>query len=199
MWRSFAVFAPTSHIKMTTPPTLLSLHFSVFWKKLKPIKVECKWCTNTKMHHKGWGLGTRLRNADTCASEQLKYRSLDGEATECRLCKYCGCMHKPSDYIQAQEKIGSPADQKQETNFVWPCCLLFISQKNMCTKCVPSTPLHLPTPAHCLYTCIYIYLHNYLELLPHGINILYIHTLMIKEGSGRNLEMTLGDFYMQNN
>ena len=36
--------------------------------------------------------GTRLQNADTCGSKQLIYRSLDGEATECRLCKYCGCM-----------------------------------------------------------------------------------------------------------
>jgi len=30
-----------------------------------------------------------------------KYRGLDGEATECRLCKHCGCMLSTvtSDYI----------------------------------------------------------------------------------------------------
>ena len=29
---------------------------------------------------------------DNCVSKEPKYRSLDGEATECRLCKHCGCM-----------------------------------------------------------------------------------------------------------
>ena len=131
---------------MTRPPSLVFLHFSVFFFFFFcETKVECKWCTNTKMHHRGCGLGTRLQNADTCASKQLKYRSLDGEATECRLCKYCGCMRNTSDYIQVQEKIGSPADQKQETNFVWPCCLLFICQRTSAQNVFfqqppPSTP-----------------------------------------------------------
>ena len=34
----------------------------------------------------------RLQNADNCVYKEPKYRSLDGEATECRLCKHCGCM-----------------------------------------------------------------------------------------------------------
>ena len=40
--------------------------------------------------------GTRLQNADNCVSKEPKYRSLDGEATECRL---CDCMLNTSDYI----------------------------------------------------------------------------------------------------
>ena len=39
--------------------------------------------------------GTRLQNADNCASKEP---SLDGEATECRLCKHCGYMLN-TDYI----------------------------------------------------------------------------------------------------
>jgi len=58
---------------------------------------------------------------------------LDGEATECRLCKHCGCMLITSDYIwlhksdyiwlhksSSSEKIDPHRDQKQEINFVWP-------------------------------------------------------------------------------
>ena len=41
------------------------------------IKVERKWCTNTK-----W----RVRSEDETLM-QPKYGSLDGEGTECRLCK----------------------------------------------------------------------------------------------------------------
>ena len=67
-------------------------------------KVERKWCTNSKMCCGGWGL--------------------DGEATECRLCKHCGCMLN-TDYIwlhksSRSEKIDQHVDQKQEINFVWP-------------------------------------------------------------------------------
>ena len=50
------------------------------------------------MHRGGWGLGTRLQNADTCVSKEPKYRGLDGEDNECRLCKHCGCMLS-TDYI----------------------------------------------------------------------------------------------------
>ena len=120
--------------------------------------------------------GTKLQNANTCESKQLKYRSLDGEATECRLCKYCGCMRNTSDYIQVQEKIGSPADQKQETNFVWPCCLLFICQRtcaqNVFFQSPPPPPLPPPPPnpsSLSLHMHLHIYLHNCLQLLPHGI------------------------------
>ena len=31
----------------------------------------------------------RLQNADTCVSKEPKYRGLDGEDNECRLCKHC--------------------------------------------------------------------------------------------------------------
>ena len=76
------------------------------------------------MHRGGWGLETRLQNADTCVSKGPKYRGLDGEATECRLCKHCGCMLN-TDYIwlhksSSSEKIDPHADQQQEINFVWP-------------------------------------------------------------------------------
>ena len=57
-------------------------------------KVERK----QQMHHRGLGLGTRLQNADTCVSREPKDRGLDDEATECRLCKHCGCMLN-TDYI----------------------------------------------------------------------------------------------------
>ena len=87
-----------------------------------------KWCTNSKMRCGGWGLGTRLQNAENCVSKEPRYRSLDGEATECRLCKNCGCMLN-TDYIwlcksSSSEKIDPHGDQKQEINFVWPKLLL---------------------------------------------------------------------------
>ena len=52
---------------------------------------------------------------DTCASKQPKYRSLDGEATECRLYVVV-CIWLYTSGI----KIDPLADQKQEINFVWP-------------------------------------------------------------------------------
>ena len=69
------------------------------------------------MHHREWGLGKRLQNADTCVSKEPKYRGLDGEATECRLCKHCGCALNVSQV--AQRRLDPHADQKQEINFVW--------------------------------------------------------------------------------
>jgi len=76
------------------------------------------------MHRGGWGLETRLQNADTCVSKEPKYRGLVGEATECRLCKHCGCMLN-TDYIwlhkwSSSERIDLHTNQKQEINFVWP-------------------------------------------------------------------------------
>ena len=73
---------PTSHLKMTRPPGFLFFFFFL------ETKVERKWCSNSEMHCAGWGLGTRPQNADNCVSKEPKYRSLDGEATECRLCKH---------------------------------------------------------------------------------------------------------------
>ena len=55
----FPVAGPTSHLKMTRPPGFFFFFFL-------ETKVERKWCTNSKMHCWGWGLGTRLQNADTC-------------------------------------------------------------------------------------------------------------------------------------
>ena len=46
------------------------------------------------------------------------YRSLDGDATECRLCKHCGCMLNTLDYIFYSEKIDPHADRRKEINFV---------------------------------------------------------------------------------
>ena len=67
-------FVALSHVKL----------FSCFWsyKSLKSdqatrlffffseTKAERKWCTNNIMHRRGWGLGTRLQNADTCVSRE---------------------------------------------------------------------------------------------------------------------------------
>ena len=46
--------------------------------------------------HGGWGPGTKLSNAVTCVSKQ-PYGSLDGEATDCRLCDFM--LNRYSDYI----------------------------------------------------------------------------------------------------
>ena len=72
-------------------------------------QVERKWFTNSKMHCTEWGPGTRLQNADKSVSKEPKYRSLDGEATECRLCKHCGCMLN-TDYIWLRKSRGSEKD-----------------------------------------------------------------------------------------
>ena len=82
------------------------------------------WRQEYKMHRAGWGPGTRVQNADTCVSKEPKYKALDGEATECRLCKHCGCMLN-TDYIwlrksSSSEKIDPHVDLKQEINFAWP-------------------------------------------------------------------------------
>ena len=45
-------------------------------------------------------------------------QNMDGEATECRLCKQCGCLLN-TDYI-SQVEIDPHADQEQEINFVRP-------------------------------------------------------------------------------
>ena len=37
-------------------------------------KLKENGCTNSKMHRGGWGLETRLQNADTCVSKESKYR-----------------------------------------------------------------------------------------------------------------------------
>ena len=49
---------------------------------------------------------TRLQSADTCASREPKYRGLDGEATECRLCKHSGCVLN-TDYILLHKSSSS--------------------------------------------------------------------------------------------
>ena len=108
----FPVAGPTSHLKMTRPPGFFFFE----------TRFERKWCTNSKMHCGGWGLETRLQNADTCVSKEPKYRGLDGEDNECRLCKHCGCMLK-TDYIwlhKSRKLTAHTVDQKQEINFVWP-------------------------------------------------------------------------------
>ena len=112
-------------------------------------KVERKWCTNNIMHRRGWGLGTRLQNADTCVSREPKYRGLDGEAAECRLCKHCGCMLN-TDYIwlhksSSSEKIDPHADQKQEINFVWPNHGLM---PNLVMQCILQRMQEIPLTAN---------------------------------------------------
>ena len=66
----FPVSGPTSHFKMTRPPGIF-FFFS-------ETKVERKWCTNSKMHHRGWGLETRIQNAS------WRVRSGDKTTTKCR-------------------------------------------------------------------------------------------------------------------
>ena len=41
--------------------------------------------------------GDKLQNADKCVLKELA-KSLDGEDTDWRLCKHCGCMLN-TDYI----------------------------------------------------------------------------------------------------
>ena len=57
----------------------------------------------------------------TRVSKEPKYRGLDGEDNECRLCKHWlhaeYWLHLKSG---SSEKIDPHADQKQEINFVWP-------------------------------------------------------------------------------
>ena len=91
MQSCYIVSGPTSHLKMTRTPGFFC---------------ERKWYTNSKMHHGGWGLGTRLQNADTCVFKEPKYRGLDGEDNECRLCKHCGCMLN-TDYIWLHKSSSS--------------------------------------------------------------------------------------------
>ena len=95
---NFSVSGPASHLKMTRPP---GFYF------LLETKVERKWCTNSKMDCGGWGLGDKtIQNAHNCVSKEPKYRSLDGEATVCRLCKQCGCMLN-TDYIRLHKSSSS--------------------------------------------------------------------------------------------
>ena len=54
-----------------------------------------------KMVYKQQNALWRLRSGDNttnCVCKEPEYRSLDGEATGCRLCKHCGCMLN-TDYI----------------------------------------------------------------------------------------------------
>ena len=60
----------------------------------------------------------------TLAYPGSQIQRLGCEATECRLCKHCGCMLS-TDYIwlcksSSSEKIDPHMDQKQEIKFVWP-------------------------------------------------------------------------------
>ena len=83
------VFRPTSHLKMTRPP---GFFFFFFRKpKLKENGVQTAKCI---AEGKVWGPASR---------------GLDGEATECRLCKqtkHCACMLN-TDYVSqvAQRKL----------------------------------------------------------------------------------------------
>ena len=107
-------------LKMTRPPGFF------FWVCVFSFFFFLRNQSGKKMVYKqqnaciaGWRLGTRLQNADNCVSKEPKYRSLKGEATECRVCKHCGCMLN-TDYIwlhksSSSEKIDLHAlDQKQE-------------------------------------------------------------------------------------
>ena len=53
-----------------------------------------------------WGQDYKMQTIHYCVSKEPKYRILDAEATECRLCKHCGCMIT-SDYVSqvAQRKL----------------------------------------------------------------------------------------------
>ena len=81
------------HHKLNFPFLVLQIKWPgfFFWNQSGK-----KICTNSKMHHWMWGLGTRLQNADTCPLW-----------CECRLCKYYGCVMN-TDYT---------------IHFVWPYVL----------------------------------------------------------------------------
>ena len=92
MQSCFLVFGPTSHLKMTRPPDFFFFFF--FRKpKLKENGVQTAKCI---VESEVWGQDYKMQN--TCVSKKPKYRALDGEATEYRLCKHCGCVLN-TDYI----------------------------------------------------------------------------------------------------
>ena len=76
---SFPVSGPTSHLKMTRPPGFF-FFFSQSGQENGTFTIGKMHCGGDK---------TIYKNADNCVSKEP---SLDGEATECRLCKHCGCM-----------------------------------------------------------------------------------------------------------
>ena len=53
---------------------------------------------SAKIHLRKIEMLDRCEMFVSCVSKEPKYRSLDGEATECRLCEHCGCMLN-TDYI----------------------------------------------------------------------------------------------------
>ena len=68
----FPVSGPTSHLKMTRTP---GIFFFFFFRKP----------SGKKMVYKQQNASWRVRSG---GKTMPKYRSLDGESTECRLCKH---------------------------------------------------------------------------------------------------------------
>ena len=87
---NFLFLVLQSHLKMTRPP---GSFFPSFFRNQGGKKVVYKQ-QNTLWRVRS---GDKTANADNCVSKESKYRSLDGEAIECRLCKR-GCMLN-TDYI----------------------------------------------------------------------------------------------------
>ena len=87
----FPVAGPTSHLKMTRPPGFFFFFFfgNQSWKKMV-YKQQ-----NALLRVRSGDKTTKCRHL--CIKEP-KYRGLEGEDNECRLCKHCGCMLK-TDYI----------------------------------------------------------------------------------------------------
>ena len=88
------VFRPTSHLKMTRP---LGFFFFFFFSETK---VERKLSVQT---------AKCIAEGEVWGQDYPASRGLDGEATECRLCKqtkHCGCMLN-TDYVSqvAQRKL----------------------------------------------------------------------------------------------
>ena len=127
-----------------------SIYF-FFWKpKWKENVVQTAKCI---VEGEVWGEDYKMQTI-----VYLRSRSLDGEATECRLCKHCACMLN-TDYGKAStcssEKIDPHADQNRKLTCVALCSIehslsCYSKWRSLVSGC---RPLHVS--GH--FTCKYMY------------------------------------------
>ena len=65
---------------------------------------------------------------------------LDGEATECRLCKHCGCMLNRLFQLGNSQKLYPHTAQIQKINLEWPklCTRLSLSEHTCTSESISS-------------------------------------------------------------
>ena len=87
MQSCFPASGPTGCLKLTSPPGFVCL-FVVLGGN-----VERKLCVYNQQNALWWvRSGQKTTKYQHLHVLHPEYRRLDGEAMECRLCKYCGCM-----------------------------------------------------------------------------------------------------------